>query len=202
MSNGLEYPLSDVKGAADIDQPVADTRIRVAAEWIFQSAPRLLLESLRGFPLSLPEKERDCHLYRCGPLYPHEAGKEAYSLQRWCFWKRRFLEMRAEVKEDLYDIIDDAVMTMRKAEIELGELASKGRVEKETQTDPELNLEPKSPVEAELHPDTSESMDTKATTKPEKGKEIEIRISHGDMPTKCEVHVKKRSDLDIKLVVE
>ncbi|KAI1776764.1 hypothetical protein F4818DRAFT_440162 [Hypoxylon cercidicola] len=115
LRDGLEYPMSDPS-----HKSVPGTRIRVAAEWIVQSAPRLLSMSLLDFPSGHAGEEKRRHLYRGAPLYPDANG---FSLERWCFWKRRFREMRTEVKEDLYEILDDAVETMTQAEKALGELA-------------------------------------------------------------------------------
>ncbi|KAI2472129.1 hypothetical protein F4781DRAFT_438877 [Annulohypoxylon bovei var. microspora] len=114
---GLETSLSPAVASGE---PVADTRIRVVREWIGQSGHHLLRESLLSTLSDYPEKERGNRPYRGGPLYTGDSG---FSLERWCFWKRRLKEIRTEVDEDLRLVIDETTEFMIQAEKKLGELA-------------------------------------------------------------------------------
>ncbi|KAI1415616.1 hypothetical protein F5Y13DRAFT_187109 [Hypoxylon sp. FL1857] len=112
LRSGLEIPIdSDPKGG-----PIADTRIRVAIVWIAESAPRLLRESC----LSTYSGNHEC---LTGPLTVSKGG---FNLERWSFWKRRFGEIRDEVKDivddDLRLMTDVAIEHMTRAEKELGSM--------------------------------------------------------------------------------
>lgn len=115
LRSGLEYPLPEKP-----DGSAGDVWTRVACEWIFQSAPRILLESLLHTCSDEPEGGIHGRPFSGGPLY---SGKSGFSLERWCFWKHRFSEIRAEAKEDLRAMVDEAMKIMSQAENNLGELA-------------------------------------------------------------------------------
>ncbi|KAF3062431.1 hypothetical protein GL218_03833 [Daldinia childiae] len=115
LHDGLESPLSPQEY-----KPTPDTRVRVAIEWILRSSCRLLLDSLLHSYSDYPEGPDKGYPYRCGPLY---SGVSGCSLERWCFWKRRLSEIKAEVSEDLHSAIDEAIETMIRTEKDLGERA-------------------------------------------------------------------------------
>ncbi|KAI2622989.1 hypothetical protein GGS26DRAFT_600615 [Hypomontagnella submonticulosa] len=118
LRSGLEMPLSPEAGF-----PKPETRVRVASEWVIQSASRLLNDSLYHACQEYREGERGKgYPYRAGPLF---SGASGFSLERWCFWKRRFGETKSEVDEDLHTVIDQAIHAMTQAETELGKLSAK-----------------------------------------------------------------------------
>ncbi|KAI0111604.1 hypothetical protein F4814DRAFT_423062 [Daldinia grandis] len=112
LRDGLESPLS-LKN----DKPTPNTRVRVAIEWILRSSCRLLLDSLMHNYSDYPEGPDTGHPYCGGPLY---SGMSGYSLERWCFWKRRLAEIKTEVSQDLHSMIDKAMKAMLRAEKKLG----------------------------------------------------------------------------------
>ncbi|OTA91287.1 hypothetical protein M434DRAFT_397307 [Hypoxylon sp. CO27-5] len=116
LRSGLETSLSsEVK-----NETPANIRVRVASEWIIQSAPRILHESLLRTYSDVVEGESTGRPFRGGPLYSGESG---FSVERWCFWKRRFQELKTEVDLTLLPEVNKAVELMVRAEKELGELA-------------------------------------------------------------------------------
>ncbi|KAI1460517.1 hypothetical protein F4805DRAFT_395435 [Annulohypoxylon moriforme] len=110
--SALETPLSD-------GGPSAGIRIRVVREWLSQAAPQLLQESLLNTFSDFPEGGNNGRPYRGGPLY---TGKSCFSLERWCFWKRRLDEIRTDVDENLRVVVDESTGFMNQAEKELGKL--------------------------------------------------------------------------------
>ncbi|KAI1467502.1 uncharacterized protein F4812DRAFT_459608 [Daldinia caldariorum] len=94
LRDGLESPLSP--GG---DLPTPNTRVRVAIEWILRSPLRLFIDSLLHTHSDHSEGPEKSRLYLSGPLY---SGANHYSLERWCFWKRRLSEIKTEVGEDLH----------------------------------------------------------------------------------------------------
>ncbi|KAI1209513.1 uncharacterized protein F4807DRAFT_460727 [Annulohypoxylon truncatum] len=116
LRSSLETPLSSD------GEPATDIRIRVVEEWLRQTAPRLLQDSLLSTFSDFPEGGNRGRPYRGGPLYTGESG---YSLERWCFWKRRLREIRTEVDEDLRVVVDEATEYMTRAEKNQGMLAKR-----------------------------------------------------------------------------
>ncbi|KAI0387354.1 hypothetical protein F5Y04DRAFT_274207 [Hypomontagnella monticulosa] len=115
LRSGLETELSPISG-----KPEPDTRVRVASEWAIQSASRLLNDSLCHACQDYPEGEDGKgYPFKAGPLF---SGASGYSLERWCFWKRRFTEIKSEVSEELHTVIDDAMRAMTQAESNAGTL--------------------------------------------------------------------------------
>lgn len=146
LRDGLESPLS-----LKDNMPTPNTRVRVAIEWILRSSCRLLLDSLMHNYSDYHESPSTGYPYSCGPLY---SGTSGCSLERWCFWKRRLSEIKAEVGEDLHSAIGEAIETMIRTEKDLGEWAkpfitqtksrtkSKGEIEAKTSSTSASN-EPK-----------------------------------------------------------
>lgn len=112
MRNGLEEDTHDA-GAAS----VADTRVRVASEWICRSGARLWEESVLGTFSDEPEDASHGRPYRGGPLFH---GMRGFNLERWGFWKRRFIKLRKDADVSIQNLIDETVRTMSKIEREKG----------------------------------------------------------------------------------
>lgn len=106
---GLESPISEEAAAAN-------TRVRVACEWIIQCARRFFRESLLNTCSDEPEGGSHGYPFRGGPLYP---GVSGYNLERWGLWKRRLGELRQESDEDVHGMIDEAIQAMVAVEKEV-----------------------------------------------------------------------------------
>ncbi|KAI1107624.1 hypothetical protein F4804DRAFT_329035 [Jackrogersella minutella] len=92
IREGLEIPLKSTKSSGS----TTGIRVHVASEWIIQSAPRLLRESLFKEPSSDNDLGPQSRTYRKGSLFSEESF---FSLERWCFWKRRLDEIKTEVDQ-------------------------------------------------------------------------------------------------------
>ncbi|KAI1661036.1 hypothetical protein F4813DRAFT_349309 [Daldinia decipiens] len=134
LRNGLETPLTPIQ-----DIPTAETRIRVAIEWIFESSRFILNHSLLHTFSDYPEGPNTGRPYRGGPLY---SGVSGYSLERWCFWKRRLAEIKTEVNEDLHSAIDKAIKTMTRAEKKLGRQLESSADLTDSEIESEIESEP------------------------------------------------------------
>lgn len=106
---GLESPINEEAAAVN-------TRVRVASEWIIQSARRFLRESLLNTCSDKPEGGSHGYPYSGGPLY---TGVSGYNLERWGLWKRRLGELRKESDEDVHGMIDEAIQAMVAVEKEV-----------------------------------------------------------------------------------
>jgi hypothetical protein len=100
-------------------QAILDTRVRVAAEWVICAGETLWKDSLLG----VWADDTGTRAYVGGGLIPATRG---LNLERWGFWKRRFGEVRAAVKDQAAgDAVGRAleVMTMleKQAAGELGD---------------------------------------------------------------------------------
>lgn len=76
-------------------QASVDTRVRVAAEWIIRAGDKLWRDSLLG--VWAEETASTGRAYIGGKLIPATRG---LNLERWGFWKRRFVEVRDVVQEE------------------------------------------------------------------------------------------------------
>ncbi|KAL7628330.1 hypothetical protein AAE478_002530 [Parahypoxylon ruwenzoriense] len=117
IRRALESPLTPAPDASEEELIHMDTVIRVATEWMVQSAPILLRESMLNTFADFNESETAGRPYCGGPLW---TGAGGYSLERWGFWKRRLAEIRTSVGENLDATIEDALEAMTLAERQLG----------------------------------------------------------------------------------
>ncbi|KAI0852921.1 hypothetical protein F5Y00DRAFT_226371 [Daldinia vernicosa] len=176
LREGLETPFTPIQ-----DMPtVVETRIRVATEWIFESSRRIFVDSLDHAFSDYPEGPNTGRPYSCGPLY---SGVSGYSLERWCFWKRRLAEIRTEVNEDLHSAIDKAIKAMTRAEKKLGkQLKSSAYLTDyltDSEVESEIELEPE--ASSASSSDDSKSEDCVEDSKSEDYVEVGNTIDDGDM---------------------
>lgn len=108
---GLEAPTPPMVGSQEGELAFFGTKVRVATEWIIQSARRLFLESLLGACTNEPEGPGHGYPFSGGPLY---LGVSGYTLERWGLWKRRLRELRKDsnVEDSLHQPIDEALEAM------------------------------------------------------------------------------------------
>ncbi|KAI3391797.1 hypothetical protein diail_6787 [Diaporthe ilicicola] len=96
LRDGLEVGLVGDATEGDEGKPLpqasVDTKVRVAAEWIIGAGDRLWKDSLLGVWAEVTET----HAWVGGKLIPATRGM---NLERWGFWKRRFAEVRDDVRD-------------------------------------------------------------------------------------------------------
>lgn len=112
MRVGLEGPPDE----DDEEAPalITNMRILVAAEWVIQGGRWLLRQSLLN---DLQEDTPNSNLWRAGPLFH---GDKGFNLERWGFWKRRFMEVRRDALEPTQKQIDEALKIITELETEAG----------------------------------------------------------------------------------
>jgi hypothetical protein len=112
LRNGLEGLNDETEPAPE---PVINTRILVATEWIIQGGRGILRQSLLN---SYSHESTGGDPWCAGPLFP---GARGFNLERWGFWKRRFGELRKTAIESCQKPIDEAVELMAALETEVAE---------------------------------------------------------------------------------
>lgn len=98
LRSGLEGDAAndddDDEGGKPLPQASFDARVRVAAEWVIRAGGSLWRDSLLG--VWAEETASTGRAYVGGRLIPATRG---LNLERWGFWKRRFGEVRGDVRD-------------------------------------------------------------------------------------------------------
>lgn len=119
MRHALEEPAQDEENEKIIvPQNVIDMRVRVACEWIIKGGKALLAECLENSCEDHPNGGDQGRPYSPGSLFHGGVG---FGLERWGFWKRRIVELKATVGEEVHGSIDEALARMKAVEREASE---------------------------------------------------------------------------------
>ncbi|CAG8980517.1 hypothetical protein HYALB_00002514 [Hymenoscyphus albidus] len=119
LRRALETPSQDEKNKDNhAPNEVVDMRVKVACEWIVQGTKMLLVACLHNSCGDHPNGGNDGTPYGPGEAF---SGNVGFSMERWGFWKRRIVELKATVGEDVHGIMDEALKKMTAVEFEAAE---------------------------------------------------------------------------------
>ncbi|CAG8956850.1 hypothetical protein HYFRA_00012305 [Hymenoscyphus fraxineus] len=119
LRRALETPGQDEK-SKEIQAPneVVDMRVKAACEWIVQATKMLLVACLHNSCGEHSNGGSDGSPYGPGELF---SGSVGFSLERWGFWKRRIVELKGTVGDDVHGVMDEALKKMTAVEFEAAE---------------------------------------------------------------------------------
>jgi hypothetical protein len=116
MRSALEEPSQKEKDVTTVVRKgVFDMKVRVACEWVTVAGKALLVECLRNCCEDHPNGGSQGRPYGPGSLFQGAVG---FGLERWGFWKRRLVEVKATVGEEVHGSIDKALAKMKAVEKE------------------------------------------------------------------------------------
>lgn len=85
--------------------------VAVASEWLIHAGPAILKQCLLD-----KSKELDTDARRSLKAGTYFLGRPGFNLERWGFWKRRLVELRLAVSEEVTARVGLAIETMVAAE--------------------------------------------------------------------------------------
>ncbi|CZT22747.1 uncharacterized protein RCC_08452 [Ramularia collo-cygni] len=113
---GIPFAIWSLRHALETEHPSgpdADAAVAVASDWMNKCASPLLAKALLANEHPIGDGEKQ--ILAAGELFQGDPG---LSLERWCFWRRRFGVLRGNVSSSAGQEIDNALGAMNYVESE------------------------------------------------------------------------------------